>query len=277
MNLNSRIVIGGIILFAFIFMGMALPWFAPNDPMLWQTVPRNRTPSLEHLLGTTSQGQDIFWLLTWAIRNSLWLGIVVATFATAIGVMLGLFSGYVGGLTDRIVSFVIDATIVIPVLPVLILIAAIMLGQTTLWMLAIVLVVFNWPFPARQVRAVALSLREHGFVQTAWMSGESRVQIVIWQFLPHLRAWTAANFVNTVLVATVLETSVAVIGLSKNDTATLGTMLYWALEYQAILAERWWWIGAPVIAIILLFIGLFLLSSGIEERSALIRGKVVPK
>ena len=79
------------------------------------------------------------------------------------------------------------------------------------------------------------------------------------------------------LVATILETSVAVIGLSKNDTATLGTMLYWALEYQAILAERWWWIGAPVIAIILLFIGLFLLSSGIEERSALIRGKVVPK
>ncbi len=273
MNLNARIVIGGNILFAFVVMGMVLPWFAPEDPTVWQTVPRNRPPSGDYLLGTTSQGQDVFWLLTWAIRNSLWFGIVVAAFATAIGVMIGLFSGYVGGLTDRLVSFVTDATIVIPVLPVLILVAAIMLGQTTLGVIAAVLVAFNWPFPARQVRAVALSLRERGFVQTAWMSGESRIRIIFWQFLPHLRAWTAANFVNTVLVATVLETSIAVIGLSKNETATLGTMLYWALEYQAILAGRWWWIGAPVVSVVLLFIGLFLISSGIEERSATIRGK----
>ena len=86
-----------------------------------------------------------------------------------------------------------------------------------------------------------------------------------------MRAGT--NFINTVLVATILETSIAVIGLSNSEVATLGTMLYWALEFQAILGERWWWIWPPVVSIVLLFIGLFLVSSGLEERSARLRGR----
>lgn len=274
--MNARLIIGIIVVCAFVMLGMVLPWFAPSDPTLWQTVPRNRPPSFEYLLGTTSQGQDVFWLLTWSVRNSLWLGIAVAAVATVIGVFVGLFAGYVGGPVDRFVSFIIDATIVIPVLPVMILVSAIMLGQSSLTVIALVLIVFNWPFPARQVRSVALSLRERGFTHTAWMSGESRFRIVVWQFAPYLRAWSMANFVNTVLVATVLETSIAVIGLSSGTQATLGTMLFWALEFQAILAERWWWIGAPVVSIVVLFIGLFFLSSGIEERWARQRGRFVP-
>ena len=270
---NFRLLLGWAILAAFAIMGVGLPWFAPEDPTLWQTVPRNRSPSFEFLLGTTSQGQDVFWLLTWAVGNSIWLGVLVAALATVIGVFVGLAAGYVGGATDRFVAFVIDSTIVIPVLPVLILIAAIMLGQTSLWIIAIVLVVFNWPFPARQVRAAAMSIRERGFVHTAWMSGESTVRIVLWQFAPHLRAWAGANFINTVLVATILETSIAVIGLSNSEVATLGTMLYWALEFQAILGERWWWIWPPVVSIVLLFIGLFLVSYGLEERSVRLRGR----
>lgn len=274
--MNARLILGGIIVSAFFVLGVVLPGFAPDDPTLWQTVPRNRPPSAEFFLGTTSQGQDVFWLLTWSIRDSLWLAIIVATAATAIGVFVGLFAGYVGGIVDRVVSFVIDATIIIPILPVLILVAAITLGQTSLTLIIVVLIVFNWPFPARQVRSVALSLRERGFTHTAWMSGENRVRIVLWQFVPYLRAWSLANFVNTVLVAIVLETSIAVIGLWGGTQTTLGTMLFWALEYQAILSERWWWIGAPVISIILLFVGLFLLSSGIEERWARQRGRFVP-
>jgi peptide/nickel transport system permease protein len=49
--------------------------------------------------------------------------------------------------------------------------------------------------------------------------------------------------------------------------------VYWALKYQALLAERWWWIGPPVVAIMLLFVGLFLLASGLERRSQEARGR----
>jgi len=241
--------------------------------MVWRSVPRNKTPSLEFLLGTTSQGQDIFWLLSLSLQNTLWLGLSVAFFATFIGIFVGLAAGYLGGTIDMCISFLADSLIVIPILPVLILISALMQGQMSLQITGLILVLFNWPYPARQVRSIALSLRERGFVQTAQLSGESLTRIIWYQFAPYLRSWSAANFINTVLVATVIESSIAVIGLSSASQATIGTMLYWALEYQAILNERWWWIGTPIVAVILLFVGLFITATGYENRAATTRGK----
>ena len=83
-------VIGLIIVGAFFILGFIVPWFAPEDPTGWNTYFRNMPPSSEHIMGTNNLGQDIFWLLTWSIRNSLWIGLVVATFATLIGVIVGL-------------------------------------------------------------------------------------------------------------------------------------------------------------------------------------------
>lgn len=272
--LNSpRTVFGFGILLAFLVLGFLLPWFAPADPRAWQTYPRNLGPSWQHLMGTTNLGQDIFWLLTWAIRNSLLLGVVVAFLSTLIGVAMGLVAGFRGGLVDRLLSFLMDATIVIPSLPILILMASLLKGQATLLTIALILVAFNWPFPARQIRSVALSMRDREFVYLAWFSGEGLAAILARQIFPYLKTWATANFINTVLVGVAVESSLAVIGLSSADQATLGTMVYWALKYQALLAEHWWWIGPPVIAIMLLFVGLFLLASGLERRSQEARGR----
>jgi len=268
-----RILWGGGILAIFVLIGGILPWFAPTDPRVWQTYPRNRRPSLDHILGTTNLGQDVFWLLSCAIGNSLLLGVIVAFFATAIGVVLGLLAGFRGGAIDRGLSFLMDATIAVPSLPILILMASIMKGQASLLAIALILIAFNWPFPARQIRSVALSMREREFVHMAWFSGESAVRIIGLQIFPYLRTWATANFVNTVLVGIAVESSLAVIGLSSADQATLGTMIYWALKYQAVLAGRWWWIGPPVVAIIVLFVGLFLLASGLGQRSREARGR----
>ena len=275
--MNTRLALGLFILAAVFVLSMIMPFFLDGDPTIWRSVPKNRPPSLEYLLGTTSQGQDVFWLLAWSLRNSVVLGVTVAFFATIIGVFIGLLSGYLGGFLDTVVSFITDSLIVIPILPVLILISALMQGQMSLTIIGLILIVFNWPYPARQVRSIALSLRERGFIQTAWLSGESAYRIVWWQFAPYLRAWSAANFINTVLVATVVESSIAVIGLSSSTQATIGTMLYWALEYQAILNERWWWIATPIVAIMLLFVGLFITATGYENRSARIRGREFAK
>ena len=263
-----RLHLGLLILAVIGIIGLVLPWFAPVDPLEWYTAPRNQAPSLGHWLGTTSLGQDIFWLLTWAVFNSLLLGVVAAFLATAIGVFLGLAAGYSGGLLDRLLSSFMDATICIPSLPILILLAALFGGQLSLSVTAVALVIFNWPFPARQVRAVALSMREREFINIAWFSGESRSRILTHHIFPYISGWSAANFINTVLVVIATESALAVIGLSSAQHATIGTMIYWALEYQALLAERYVWIGAPVLAIIMLFVGLFLVSSGLSMRSS---------
>ncbi|KKB13457.1 peptide ABC transporter permease [Devosia geojensis] len=267
-NAPFRLYLGIALVALFVLVGVILPWFAPSDPLTWYTAPRNQNPSATYLLGTTSLGQDIFWLLTWALRNSLILGLTVAFFSTVIGVFLGLAAGYAGGWVDRVLSFLMDALLCIPTLPILILMAALFGGQLALPIIGIALALFNWPYPARQVRAVALTMREREFINVAWFSGESSVRILVRHIFPYIAGWSAANFINTVLVGISTESALAVIGLSSAQQATLGTMIYWAINYQALLAERYIWVGAPVVAIVLMFIGLFLVSSGLSMQSA---------
>lgn len=263
-----RLYLGIVLVVVFVILGAILPWFAPSDPLTWYTAPRNQNPSAAYWLGTTSLGQDVFWLLTYALRNSLILGLIVAGLSTVIGVFLGLAAGYAGGWLDRVLSFFMDALLCIPTLPILILMAALFGGQLALPIVGLLLVVFNWPYPARQVRAVALTMREREFINVAWFSGESSVRILVRHIFPYIAGWSAANFINTVLVGISTESALAVIGLSSAQQATLGTMIYWAINYQALLAGKYVWIGSPVIAIVLLFIGLFLVSSGLSMKSA---------
>ena len=265
---SFRLGLGLALLAIFVILGLILPWFAPTNPLTWYKAPRNQGASFAHLLGTTNLGQDIFWLLTWALHNSLILGLTVAFFSTLIGVFAGLAAGYSGGWIDRILSFFMDALLCIPSLPILILLAALFGGQLSLPLVGVALVLFNWPYPARQVRAVALTMREREFINVAWFSGEPRYKILGRHIFPYIAGWSAANFINTVLVGIATETSLAVIGLSSAQQATIGTMIYWALKYQALLAQRYLWVGAPVLAIVLMFISLFLISSGLAIRSA---------
>lgn len=272
-KLNARLIAGGVLLLLFIIIGIILARFSPYDPRSWNAVPRNLQPSPAHLLGTTSLGQDTFWLLTFAVQNSLFVGVVVAFFATAIGLLAGLTGGFVGGSIDRSLTLLMDVFISIPSLPILILVASLLHGKSSLLMISLVLIVFNWPWPARQVRSIALSMREREFINTARFSGASTLSIIGREIFPYVLTWALANFVNTVLVAIATESGLAVIGLSSVEQATLGTMIYWGLQYQALLAHRWWWIGTPVIAIILLFVGLFLASTGFADFSAQRRGR----
>ena len=263
-----RLYLGVVLVALCVILGAILPWFAPGDPLVWYTAPRNQAPGAAHWLGTTSLGQDVFWLLTYALRNSLILGLIVAGLSTVIGVFLGLAAGYAGGWLDRVLSFFMDALLCIPTLPILILMAALFGGQLALPIVGLLLVVFNWPYPARQVRAVALTMREREFINVAWFSRESSVRILVRHIFPYIAGWSAANFINTVLVGISTESALAVIGLSSAQQATLGTMIYWAINYQALLGGKYVWIGSPVIAIVLLFIGLFLVSSGLSMRSS---------
>lgn len=272
-KLNARLKAGAALLLLFVIVGVVLPHFSPYDPRSWNAVPRNLQPSQAHILGTTSLGQDTFWLLTFAVQNSLFIGVVVAFFATAIGVLAGLTSGYVGGTVDRVLTLMMDVFISIPSLPILILVAALLQGKASLLTISVVLIVFNWPWPARQVRSIALSMREREFINTARFSGANTLAIIVREIFPYVLNWSLANFVNTVLVAIATESGLAVIGLSSVEQATLGTMIYWGLQYQALLAHRWWWIGTPVVAIILLFIALFLASTGFADYSAERRGR----
>ena len=270
---KPRLVIGIIIVSAFLIMGLIVPFFAPEDPTNWNTYFRNMPPSREHIMGTNNLGQDIFWLLSWSMRNSLWLGLLVAALATVIGVLVGMISGFLGGFPDRTLTTIMDTVIAVPSLPILILISALLSGSTSLLIIAGVLVFFNWPWPGRQARAMSLSLREREFIHVAQASGEGTLKIVVLEIMPFMLGWALANFINTVLVAISAESGLAIIGLSSLKDATLGTMIYWAMQHQALLLEQWLWILSPILSIMLLFIGLFLVSTGWSDYFATRRGR----
>ena len=88
-----------------------LSFFSPYEPDDKRAVPRNKPPSAEFILGTTSTGQDVFWMLTFAIRNTLIIATIAVVIGRTIGVILGLISGYIGGTFDRIASTIVDSMI----------------------------------------------------------------------------------------------------------------------------------------------------------------------
>lgn len=272
-SMSLRFKIGLGIVIAFFIIGFVVYLFSPGSVMTLSAFKKNQAPSWEHLLGTNKQGQDIFWLLIESIHNSMILGIVVAAAATVIGVLVGLLAGFIGGAVDRAIMLVCDSVIVIPSLPILILLGALLRGRATTMMIAAILIIFNWPWPARQARSMALTIREREFVNTARFSGESTLKIVCVEIVPHVLSWAMANFVNTILVAIGSEASLAVLGLSSTTTPTLGNMIYWARQYQAIMKKQWIWIGSPVLATSILFIGLFLTYTGYNEYVAKKRGR----
>ena len=272
MQMNNRLKIGIVILTVMVLGSFLLPFFNDVDPTKQGTYAKNLPPSVEHLLGTNSLGQDIFWFLVYAIRNSLILGVTVSIFTTLIAGSVGLISGYLGGGADRGIMTLTDSIIAIPLFPILIVLATLVRGNTSFMIVGVILVIFGWAWGARTIRSMALSIREREFISMAKFSGSATLEIVFREIFPYVYAYLVVSFINAILWVITMESSLAVIGLSKVEIPTLGSILFWALSYNALFTKQYVWIIAPVVATVILFLGLFLTSTGYNQMYATKRG-----
>ena len=270
--LNVRLALGLAILLVMGLGSFILPGFAPVDPSIQASYMRGLPPSGVHLLGTNALGQDIFWFLVFAVRNSLTLGILVAIGVTIIATAVGLSAGYIGGAFERVVMLVVDTFITVPLLPILIILGALIRGNTSFLSVGIIIIIFGWAWDARTVRAMALSLREREFINMARFSGANTAQVILREIFPYVSAYMVVGFINTVLFAINTEATLAVIGLSKVEVPTLGSIIFWALNYNALFTGQYVWLVAPILATITLFLGLFLTSTGFNQAFASKRG-----
>ena len=271
-KLNGRLYVGLSIIAIFILSSFLLPLLNSVDPAEQGTYLKNLPISGRHLLGTTALGQDIFWFLVTAIRNSLLLGVGVSLGVTVISTFLGLSAGFIGGWYERIVVIFIDTFITIPVLPILIVVGALVRGNTSFAIVGVILICFGWAWNARTIRSMALSLREREFVNMARFSGASTMDIIYREIFPYVYAYMVVGFINTILFAINTEAALAVIGLSKVQVPTLGSIVFWALNYNALMIGQTAWIIAPIAASVVLFLGLFLTSTGYNQLFAERRG-----
>ena len=261
---DRRFAIGAIVMFALIVLAL-LSFRSPYDPTVWRLVPLDQPPSREHLLGTNSLGQDVFWVLTFAIRNSIMLALFSASISRVIALFVGLVSGYSGGMLDRVFMFVTDGFIVLPLLLILVLLAMILQGRLNLLTMALLFGVMGWALDARFLRSQILSLREREFTYTAILSGNSTLRLIFNEYLLFVVPLTMATLIGNMMWVTGMEVTLAYLGLTDVTIPTLGTMLHFALNYQAVLLGMWWWIFTPIGAAVALFVALYLLSISISE------------
>ncbi len=222
------------------------------------------TPTWEHPMGTESNGRDMFAVLLVGAPRSLWIGIIAAGIGMFIGIVLGFTAGFVGGWVDTVIRVISDSVITIPSLAVLIVISSFVSFNNITYM-ALMLALFAWPGPTRLIRSQVLSMREQGYVRMARLSGASVFSIMFVEMMPNLLPYLAASFTGNVSGAILAATGLEVLGLGPTRIPTLGITIFYAIRAAAILRGMWWWWGIPIVALIIIFSGLFLTTVGLDE------------
>jgi peptide/nickel transport system permease protein len=262
---NRKAMFGVAMLAFFTLVALLAPFIAPYDPQALQFDPI-LGPSAQHLLGTTSFGQDIFSQLVWSSRQSLVLAIVAGLMATLISVIVGVSAAYLGGLWDHVLNLFTDVFLVIPTLPLMIVVAAYAKSGGVVVLIAVI-VITGWSYGARQLRSQALSLRNREFLEAARVRGERSLYIIVFEVLPNMTSLIVAIFLGAALYSVLAAAGLQFIGLGDPNDLSWGTMLYWAQANGALLAGSPIWVLAPGICIALLGAAFALLNYAFDELS----------
>jgi len=261
---DGRFSLGAAVVLVLLILAI-LSFFSPYDPTEWRVVPRDLPPSWEHPLGTDSKGQDVFWQMTFAVRNSLTLAVLAAAISRVIAVVVGLVAGYSGGIVDRVLMFISDGFLVMPLFLIIVMLAMLVREHMNTATLVILLGVLGWAWDARLIRSQVLSLREREFTYTAILSGTPTRKLIFKEYSLFIMPLVFTTLINNMAWVVGMEITLALIGLTNLEIPTLGAMLRWAVSYQAMLLGLWWWLLAPIGISIALFVSLYLVSLGISE------------
>jgi len=262
---SSKKAFFSFIILVLLIIFSLLSFLSPYDPRSWNVVTTNLPPSFIFPLGTNSLGQDLFWITAFALRNSLFLGIMVALASRIIAIIVGFTSGYLGGKTDGVLMTITDSFIILPIFPIMIFLSFALKDRINIFTIILILSLFGWAWDARILRSLSLSLRERLFTQMAVFSGMNVPKIIYKEYLPLSIPLIMATSMNNLLWSIGMEITLAVFGFSSIETPTIGTSLQWAIEYQAMINGIWWWIAGPILVCLFLFTSLYVLSSSISQ------------
>ena len=261
---NRKATVGIVLLLLFCLVG-AFPGVIAHDNPNAEIYQRSLgTPSAQHLLGTTSFGQDMFAQVIYGTRPVLLIAFGVGLGATILAMLIGVSAAYLGGVWDGALSLFIDVLLVIPAFPLLIIIGSYLHGATTGVMIAVVTAV-SWSYTARQLRAQALSLRGRDFLEAARVRGERALYVIVVEIIPTMTSLLVASFLTNALYAVLFSSSLEFIGLGDPNQVSWGTMLYWAENNEAFQTGLPLWIIVPGLCIVALGAAFALLNYAFDE------------
>ncbi len=262
-TLTGKMTFVGLgVLIAFIFIAVAAPWISPYNPEGVATNVSLQPPSAAHLMGTDILGEDVLSRVFWGARTSLAIMAIGALVALVVGVPLGLLSGYLGGLTDRIMVLVMDSIYSFPGLLLAMALAAI-LGRGVV-NIGIAITVIYVPLYFRVVRNHVVAVKQEVFVEAARALGARPTTIISRYIAFNVISSIPVIFSVSAADAVLTAAGLSFIGLGISPpTPDWGADLAAAQQY---LPNNIWWISVfPGLMILLLTVGLSMLGEGIND------------
>lgn len=262
---NPSLVIGLVLLLLlvlFVIVGSIKTDSKDAQPLSYKP---SQPPSAEHWLGTDRLGKDILAVMTEGTPKTTRIGLIAGTIGVVIGTLLAFFSGYYGGWFDTFTRSLVDILRTVPPLVVLIVIAISIQGKMTIEQMALTVSVLSWLDPTRVLRSQVLVIKRQTYVELARFTGMSGPEIIFKEMMPNLMPYIVSTFVLSVSSAIFASLGLEALGLGPFESNTLGITIYWNIWYGSLLNGWWWWWAPPIIIIVLLFVGLFLVSRGLDE------------
>ena len=257
--------VGVALVAGFVALGLLGPAIAGYDPRAL-SAESLQGPSRGHLLGTNQLGQDLASQMLYGARTSLLMAAVTATATLVLATVVGVTAGWAGRTVDVVLMRFVDIMLATPRLPLLIVIGAFFgddVGTVALAMAAVF-----WPGPARMIRGQVRSLRERMHVRAAVSFGAGRAHLIRNHVLPDVSLILAASLVSTAGRAVLFESGLAFLGLGDPFRTSWGSMLRESRTVVGLFySDIWmWWILPPIVAMVLVLLGLTFISMALEER-----------
>ncbi len=251
---------GLTILLVMIVVALLAPVLAHYDPYqqsAWSLLP----PSLSHWLGMNHVGQDIWSRLVFGARTSLLVGFGVGILSTLLGTIFGVSAALIGGLYEKVVMRIVDAFIIIPMVIIIILVAAYI--RPSILTLILLLSLLSWQGGARIMRAQALSLKERGHVSAARSFGAHHFYIAWRHIVPDLGPILLVDFIYSVRRAVFMEAGLAFLGITDPTVVSWGMMMRDALSFSYLNVWQWWLVPTGI-ALSLTIVGLTFIGHAAE-------------
>ncbi|MEN6567877.1 MAG: ABC transporter permease [Veillonellales bacterium] len=253
-----------IVVLFILFAGAFAGWLSPYS----YNLPSGKAlqpPGAQHWLGTDDMGIDLWAQICHGARLSVIIGLSTAFLAGLGGSILGMVSGYFGGITDRIVMRLTDLMIALPDLPMMILLG-VFFGPS-IYNIILVLALFSWTGPARIVRSRILSIKQEKYITAAVSFGAGFFHLVKHHFLPGVLPLIAISIIRLTGRAIVAEAGLSFLGLGDPTSKSWGLILNHAVHFKGIyFTEFWkWWLTVPLAAITLLVAAIAILARDCEK------------
>lgn len=250
--LNNRLAITGGVIFLIILLACILaPLITPYSPKVVDMKSILKPPSAQHWLGTDKIGRDIFARVLYGGRMSIIIGFGSAMGCAAIGVLLGCYSGYRGGIFDQIMVRISEVFMSIPQLILVLMLVAI-LGQSAR-NIVIIFIICGWGSCFRMARSQVLSIREEEYVQSLKVFGLNPFLICYKHILPNALGPIVVNITLSTAMFILEEASLSFLGLGVPlEVPTWGNILNSAQDMFTL--QNNWWMWLPVGIVVSLFV-----------------------